>query len=257
MQSVFSGEELPTFLEDGVAGDGFIFCRAEDEADGGIVALDFEEVFVEADIAVHLADVLVGELADFEVDEDEAFQEVVVEDEVHEEFVILEDDALLAGDEGEAASHFEKEGLEVVHNSLLEFGFVEAWAVGEAEEFKNGGGFKNAGGVVVGRFALVAEHSFFVAAGEEALVVKAVNLALEFANLPSGGDGFLLVKFAGFGLVHAHNGAVVGPGKGWVEGRESFSAGRMLHWGCYFELATRCVAFFAWHFQFGTQQVPN
>ena len=106
MQTVFFGEELPTFLEDGVAGYGLIFLGAEDEADGGVVAFDFEEVFVEADIAVHLADVLMGELADFQINEDEAFQEVVVEDEVHIEFVILEDDALLPGDEGEAASRF-------------------------------------------------------------------------------------------------------------------------------------------------------
>ena len=78
MQTVFSGEDLPVFLEHGIAGDGFIFLGAEDEAHGGVVAFDFEEVSVEADIAVHLADVLVGELADFEVDEDEAFQEVLL-----------------------------------------------------------------------------------------------------------------------------------------------------------------------------------
>ena len=222
MQSVFSGEELPTFLQHGIAGDGFIFFGAEDEADGGVVALDFEEVFVEADIAVHLADVLVGELADFQIDEDEAFQEVVIEDEIDEEFVILEDDPLLPGDEGEAASHFEKEGLEVVHDGLLEFGFVQTGAIGEAEEFENGGGFENAGGIVGGGLALLAEHAFLVAAGEEALVIEAMNLALEFTNIPPGGHCFLLVKFAGFGFLHAHDGAVVGPGERRVEGGWEF-----------------------------------
>ena len=232
MQSVFSGEELPTFLEDGVAGDGFIFLGAENEADGGVVALDFEEVFVEADIAVHLADVLVGELADFEVDEDEAFQEVVVEDEVHEEFIILEDDALLAGDEGESASHFEKEGLEVVHDGLLEFGFVQAGAVWETEELEDGGGFENAGGIVRGGLALLADHAILVAAGEEALVVEAVNLALEFADIPTGCDGFLLVKFACLGLLHTHDGAVVSPGEAGMEWRGGFTTRCVLNWSC-------------------------
>ena len=253
MQAVFFGEELPAFLEDGVAGYGFIFLGAENEADGGVVAFDFEEVFVESDIAVHLADVLMGELADFQIDEDEAFQEVVVEDEVHIEFVILEDDSLLPGDEGEAASHFEKEGLEVVHDGLLEIGFVEARAIGETEEFEDGGGFENAGGVVRGGFALLADHAFLVAAGEEALVVKAVNLALEFADIPTGGHGFLLVKFAGFGFLHAHDGAVVGPRKAGMEWRGEFITRCVLNWSCRWKLATRCVAFLEGGFQFGTQ----
>jgi hypothetical protein len=138
VQAIFSGEELSALLEDGVAGDGFIFLGAKDEANGGVVPFHFKEILVKADIAVHLPDVLVGELADFEVDEDEAFQEVVVKDEVHIEFIILEDDTLLACDEGEAASHFEKEGLEVFHDGLLEIGFMEAGAVGETEKFQDG-----------------------------------------------------------------------------------------------------------------------
>lgn len=138
MQAVFSGEELSAFLQHGVACDGFIFLGAENEADGGVVAFDFEEILVEADIAVHLPDILMGELADFEVDQDKAFQEVVVKDEVHIEFIILEDDTLLACDEGEAASHFEKEGLEIFHDGLLEIGFMEAGAVGETEKFQDG-----------------------------------------------------------------------------------------------------------------------
>ncbi len=253
MQTVFSGEDLPVFLEHGIAGDGFIFLGAEDEADGGVVAFDFEEVSVEADIAVHLADVLVGELADFEVDEDEAFQEVIVEDEVHEEFIILEDDALLAGDEGESASHFEKEGLEVVHDGLLEFGFVEAGAIGEAEEFENGGGFENAGWVVGGGLALLADHAFLVAAGEEAFVVEAMNLALEFTNIPTSGDGFLLVKFAGFGLLHTHDGEAALVEKSGIKGRGEFITHCVVNWSYRWELATHCVAFLVGVFQFSTQ----
>jgi len=75
-------------------------------------------------VAVHLANVLVGELADLEVDEDEAFEQVVVEDEIDVELIGLIEQALLPGDEAEAASEFEEEGLKVVHDGLLQPGLM-------------------------------------------------------------------------------------------------------------------------------------
>lgn len=138
MEAVFGSEELAAFLEHGVAGDGFVFLRAEDEADGGVIAADLVKVFIQADVAVHLADILMGELADFEIDEDEALQEVVVEDEIDAEFVVLEDEAFLPRDKTEAAPEFEQEGLEVVHDGLLQLRLMKAWTGGQAEELEDG-----------------------------------------------------------------------------------------------------------------------
>ena len=212
MEAVLGGEELLVFVEHRVAGDGLVFFGTEDEADGGVVPGDLVEVFIEADVAVHLADVLVGELADLVIDEDEAFQEVVVEDEIDKELVAFEAEEFLAGNEAEAAPKFEEEGLEVIHDGLLEGGLAEARGAGDAEEFQDGGGGEDFRGILHGLpGALIFEEAFFVSAGEEAFVVKAVDLALQLAGGPAGGGAFGFVEIAGIGFFDAHEGAVLGP----------------------------------------------
>src|ERR1035437_7965788 len=101
-----------------------VMISAETETDGGIVSGDLVDVFIHADVAVHLADVLMGELDYFQIDEDEAF---------------------------------------------------------------------------------------------EALVVEAVDLALEFAFRPACHAAFILIELTGVGLFHPHDGTVVGPRKLGVE----------------------------------------
>ena len=54
-------------------------------------------------ISVHLADILMRQLAGLEIDQHEALEQVVAKDEVHVEVLVLEAHALLPGDEGEAA----------------------------------------------------------------------------------------------------------------------------------------------------------
>ena len=55
-----------------------------------------------------------GEFVEFEVDDDVAAEEAVVEDEVHEVVVRIKGEAALAGLEKEAFAEFEKEVFEVI-----------------------------------------------------------------------------------------------------------------------------------------------
>ena len=55
-----------------------------------------------AHVAVHLADILMRQLAGLEIDQHEAFEQEVVKDEAHVEVLVLEPETLLASDEGEA-----------------------------------------------------------------------------------------------------------------------------------------------------------
>ena len=71
-------------------------------------------------VAVHLADVLVRELPELEVDEQVALEDDVVEDEVDEEVIVVERDPLLAGDEREALAQLQEELGQLADDGSLE-----------------------------------------------------------------------------------------------------------------------------------------
>ena len=65
-------------------------------------------------IHLHLTEVLVRELVEFEVDQNITTQQAVVEHKVHEEVVFVEGEALLPGLEEKAFAKFEKKMFNVV-----------------------------------------------------------------------------------------------------------------------------------------------
>ena len=140
-EAVFGGEELLAFAEDGVADDGVVFVGTEDDAEGGVVVWGALEVVEEADLHVHLADVSVGELLGFEINEDEALQQVVVEDQIDVEVAGFRADAELASDEGEAFAQLHEEVAQTSDEGIFEFAFGGMGVLGEAEEFEDVGVF--------------------------------------------------------------------------------------------------------------------
>ena len=76
------------------------------------------EAIEEVHVHLHLAEVLVRELAELEVDEDEAAEQPVVEDEVDVEVVALERHPLLPGDEAETFAEFGQELLDAIDDQL-------------------------------------------------------------------------------------------------------------------------------------------
>jgi len=69
---------------------------------------------------MHLAGIGVGELADLEVDDDQATEPAVEAEEVDSIPLVTDAQAALAADEGELAAQLEEEGLEVVDERLLQ-----------------------------------------------------------------------------------------------------------------------------------------
>jgi Cu/Zn superoxide dismutase len=69
---------------------------AEHDADGGILLAGFHEAVEVVDVHLHLPEVLMGDLADLQIDQDIAAQQAVVEDQIHEEMVFVEGESLLA-----------------------------------------------------------------------------------------------------------------------------------------------------------------
>jgi hypothetical protein len=153
-------------------------------------------------VNLHLPEVVVGEFVALEIDENIAAQEAVVKNEVDAEVVVVEGEAFLAGFEEKAFTEFEKEGFELVDDGGFEIGFRVAGVVGEAKEFENEWIFNKVGSFFHDlSFAGQAANLILVSAKGEALVERAGDLALEFANAPLVGGGFDLVESAFFGTI--------------------------------------------------------
>jgi hypothetical protein len=90
-----------------------------------------------AEVEFHLAFVFGFEIAQFQIDGDEAFQTAVIEEEVEIEVVGIDLYAGLATEEGEAVAEFEEEGFEFAQDGVFEV-FFEV-AVFEAEEVEDVG----------------------------------------------------------------------------------------------------------------------
>src|ERR1017187_4647153 len=78
-----------------------------------------------------------GDLAEFQIDQDVAAQQAVVENQVHEEVVFVEGEAPLARLEEEAFAHFQQETLDLADNGGLQVGLRIAGALVQTEELQD------------------------------------------------------------------------------------------------------------------------
>jgi len=139
VELIFLNEKLAVHLVGGVFHEQFILVAGEDDADGRVVA---RGVFLGGEVAeihIHLADVVVLNLVDFEVDEDEAAEDAVVEDEVHPVVGVVEGDAILSANESEAFAQLQQEGLEVVAEAGFQVGLGKGVWLGDFEKFEDEG----------------------------------------------------------------------------------------------------------------------
>lgn len=180
VELVLGGEDVGIFGE-GEFDEGVFFAFAEDDADRRVFVGGFDEPIEVVDVHLHLAEVLVGEFVDFEVDQDVAAQESVVEDKIDVEVVFLEAEAFLAGLEEEAFAEFEQELFEFIDDGGFEFVFGVGGALFEFEKFQDVGVFD---GVAGGGDDLGGEAFDFgwVAAEGETIVEGGVDLAFHFAD---------------------------------------------------------------------------
>ncbi len=77
-------------LRQGKVDEGIVLCPAKNHSNGRVLIVKFHFAIVIIDVHLHLAEVLVREFSDLEVDQDIAPEDAVVEDEVHIEMVSIE-----------------------------------------------------------------------------------------------------------------------------------------------------------------------
>jgi hypothetical protein len=77
------------------------------------------------------------DLAELEVDQDEAAQDAVVEDEIDAVVAVVDGDPLLAPDEGETFAQLQQEGLEMVAQHRLELRLGHPLRLGYLQELED------------------------------------------------------------------------------------------------------------------------
>jgi hypothetical protein len=118
---IATGEDPFLAGPEGVLDDGVVLVRAQDEAKGRRIphraAVFIEPVHVE----LELAEILVNQRPDLEVDDDEALEDGVIENQIDVEMIPVERNAVLARDERETASQFEEKRLQIIEERGFEF----------------------------------------------------------------------------------------------------------------------------------------
>jgi len=124
-EAIARGKQLPALVQDRIASDGLVFLGAEDQTDGGVVAFEPVLLFIKADIAIHLTDILMSEFSYFQVHQHNAPEQVVVEHQVDVEIFVGEADAVLARYEREAAAELQQELLKTRDDGVFKLAFVQ------------------------------------------------------------------------------------------------------------------------------------
>jgi hypothetical protein len=94
--------------------------RTQKDADGRIISLSHHVLPVPAHVGVELADVLVIELFEIQLDQHVALEEAMVEDEVYEVVGVVEQNPLLACFETETVPQLQQKILESVQQLVFQ-----------------------------------------------------------------------------------------------------------------------------------------
>src|ERR1017187_2351331 len=156
-----------------------------------------------------------GDLAEFQIDQDIAAQQAVVENQVHEEVVFVEGEPPLACLEEEAFAHFQQETLDLADDGSFQVGLGILAALVQAEKLQDQGFLQQVARLHDGlAFPREPTDTLFIAAEGEAFVEAGIELALELAYRPVLFGGFYLIETALVGILDAEEEDVVSPAQG-------------------------------------------
>ena len=87
------------------------------------------------------------DIVDFQIDEDKTTQDAVVENKIDPVMSVVEGDAVLPADEGEAFAKFEEEGLEVIAEAGFQIRLRNLVRLGDFQELEDVGVTEQVGGL--------------------------------------------------------------------------------------------------------------
>ena len=116
-----------------------VFLRAEQESHRRIVSIGHHVFAIPRHVGVELAEMLVGEFVHFKFNEDMAFEDTVIENQIHKPSGLSDDDAFLPGFEAKSVTELYEEFMKVVQQSSFEIGFADGLTGFEPKEFEDVG----------------------------------------------------------------------------------------------------------------------
>ena len=125
----------------------------------------------------------------------------------------LRTDAHLPAHERKPLAEFQKESLEFRDDGRFHFFLGDHRVFGQSQEFQHIRIFDEVGWTLFFKQRFFFQRGLFVLRGEQAFVIQGVDVAFEDAGTPVLFGGLGQVIFAGFGVFHAHDEAVVSPGQ--------------------------------------------
>ena len=100
-----------------------MFLFTEDDANGLIFVIKLYMAVEVIDVHLHLAQVLVREFSDLQIDQHVAAKQPVIEDQIDKEMLLVEGEAFLPGLEEKALAQLQKEMFQLVDDCYLQIGF--------------------------------------------------------------------------------------------------------------------------------------
>jgi hypothetical protein len=123
-QEVFGDEEIVVHACQGIFHQGAVLACAEQYADGRVVSLSHFICPVPANVSIELANVFMVEFSHLEFDQDMAFEDPVVKDQIDVELSVSDQNALLTGFKAKPMSQFQEEFLQVTQKLIFKIGFT-------------------------------------------------------------------------------------------------------------------------------------
>lgn len=79
------GKKLSVLLQHAIVNDGFVFFGTKNNSDCWVIICRFYPILKDPDVHIHLSDVLVGQLADLQVDQHKTLEQKIVKDQINKE----------------------------------------------------------------------------------------------------------------------------------------------------------------------------
>jgi hypothetical protein len=147
------------------------------------------------EIEVHLPGIGIAELAHLEVNDDQASQAAVKQEEIDAKPGVVDTEPLLPTEKSEVVAQLQQKIGEIVDECLFKIAF--RLFVLEAEKLKHErvfNGFLRRDGIAGFGYFRFLKHGGFVPGKRDALVKLAANLTIKLANRPAGTQGLCLIR---------------------------------------------------------------
>ncbi len=114
-----------------------VLLSAEQDADGRVVAFGHHIFPIPAHIGVELAEVFVGERFDLQLHQNVAFEDAMIEDQVHKAVGVAYQDAFLPRFETETVAQLQQKVMQLVQQGVLQVGLTHDLAGFDPEKLED------------------------------------------------------------------------------------------------------------------------